>query len=309
MGVFEILKKYEDYFKEKSNYFKIQKFIESYEFLLNFKTDLDYETEMHQIDQEVMEFFLPENKRGFFLELKSGTGGQDAEDWTNMLLKMYSKYFQKYFSNKKLELVYLSPTNSGIRQAVLQISNLDPDSYKCEEGIHRLVRISPFNKTRETSFASVTILPLVDPKIFEIKISEKDLRIDTFRASGAGGQHVNKTDSAVRVTHLPSNTVVTCSEERSQHSNKQTAINLLYAKLLQKKKNDLTITEEREEIAWGNQFRSYVLNPYEQIKDKRLSIEIKSNIQKILDGELNIFFNSYKLLRLENFLMRVCKKN
>ena len=236
-----------------------------------------------------------------FIEIHAGAGGTESQDWAAMLQRMYARWSES--KNFKITLLQESKgEEAGIKSCTLKISG--DYSYgwlKRESGIHRLVRISPFdsNKRRHTSFASVWIYPEVDERI-EIEINESDLRIDTYRASGAGGQHVNKTDSAVRITHLPSNIVVQCQNDRSQHKNKSNAMSMLKSRLydleLQKRKEEENkINSEKKEIGWGNQIRSYVLHPYKMIKDLRTNHE-SSNVNDILDGDIDKFLEKSLIL-------------
>ena len=233
-----------------------------------------------------------------FIEIHAGAGGTESQDWAEMLQRMYFRCAESQDNCKVMLLQETRGEEAGIKSCIMKISK--DYSYgwlKKESGIHRLVRISPFdsNKRRHTSFASVWVYPEVDERI-EIDINENDLRIDTYRASGAGGQHVNKTDSAVRITHLPSSIVVQCQSDRSQHKNKSNAMNMLKSRLfeleLQKRKEkENIINEEKKEIGWGNQIRSYVLHPYKLIKDLRTSHET-SNVNDVLDGKIEKFLEA-----------------
>ena len=237
-----------------------------------------------------------------YLEFHAGAGGTESQDWAEMLRKMY----MKWASNKGYKVELISEhrgEEAGIKSSVIKISGDYIYGYlKSESGIHRLVRISPFDSgaRRHTSFASVWIYPVVDESI-DIEITEKDLRVDTYRSSGAGGQHVNTTDSAVRITHIPTKIVVQCQNERSQHKNKETCMSMLKARLyefeLQKKeKENSKIENSKSDIGWGHQIRSYVLHPYRLVKDNRTNFE-NSNPDKVLDGELDKFLESslYKI--------------
>ena len=234
------------------------------------------------------------DKNNAFLEIHAGAGGTESQDWAEMLQRMYVRWAE----SKKFDISLLQESKgeeAGIKSSTLKIFGEYAYGWlKQESGIHRLVRISPFdsNKRRHTSFASIWIYPEVDEKI-EIEINEADLRIDTYRASGAGGQHVNKTDSAVRVTHLPTSIVVQCQNDRSQHKNKSNAMAMLKSRLyeleLQKRKSEENkINSEKKDIGWGNQIRSYVLHPYKLIKDLRTNYET-SNVDDILDGKIDKF--------------------
>jgi len=232
-----------------------------------------------------------------FLEINSGAGGTESQDWANMLLRMYSRWAEA--EGFKTELVEMNVGEvAGVKSATLMIKgDYAFGLAKTEIGVHRLVRISPFDSQirRHTSFASVFVYPEVSNDI-DIQISPDELKIDTFRASGAGGQHVNTTDSAVRITHLPTKTVVQCQNQRSQHKNKDEAMKMLKAKLydleLNKQKDEQqSIEDSKTDNAWGHQIRSYVLHPYKLIKDLRTSVE-SSNIESILNGNLNIFIQA-----------------
>lgn len=232
------------------------------------------------------------------LTINAGAGGVDAHDWADMLLRMYTRYLQA--SEYKFEIEEISQgEEAGIKSASIRIEGYRAyANFESERGVHRLVRISPFdsNKRRHTSFAGVDVVPLLD-QTEEIQIQEDELRVDVYRSSGAGGQHVNTTDSAVRLTHLPTGIVVACQAERSQLQNKLRAMELLKTKLLLKKRDDELkklndIRGDQHEAGWGRQIRSYVLQPYQQVKDARTSIEI-GNVQNVLDGEINIFIKEY----------------
>ncbi|GBD25872.1 Peptide chain release factor RF2 [bacterium HR30] len=232
------------------------------------------------------------------LTIHPGAGGLEAQDWAEMLLRMYLRWAER--RGFKTEILDLQPgEGAGIKSATVAVEGPYAYGYlKAEVGVHRLVRISPFdaNARRHTSFASVFVYPDLDEDI-EVAIDEKDLRIDTFRASGAGGQHVNKTDSAVRITHIPTGIVVTCQNERSQHKNKSMAMRILRARLyeleLKKRQEQLAeLAESQREIAWGNQIRSYVLQPYRLVKDHRTGVEV-GNADAVLDGDLDAFIEAY----------------
>ncbi len=231
------------------------------------------------------------------LRINAGTGGLDAQDWAAMLLRMYSRYCEsKGFKTTVID--YQADPEAGIKSAAMLVKGDYAYGYlKSERGVHRLVRISPFNANgkRQTSFASVDVIPEL-PEDIEVDIAPEDLRIDTFRSSGAGGQHVNKTDSAVRITHIPTGIVVSCQNERSQFQNKDYAMRMLYAKLkaiaLQEHKDKISdITGDHSQISWGNQIRNYVLQPYTLVKDTRTEHET-SNVDAVLDGELDPFINA-----------------
>ena len=236
----------------------------------------------------------PYDKNNCILEIHPGAGGTESCDWASMLYRMYTRYCEK--KNYKVEILdYQDGDEAGIKSVSLLIKGLNAYGYlKNEKGIHRLVRLSPFdsNNRRHTSFASVEVTPEIE-KNDEIEIDEKDLKIDVYRSSGAGGQGVNTTDSAVRITHLPTKIVVTCQNERSQIQNKEHALNVLKNKLLilkmEQEEDELNkIKGESKEINFGSQIRSYVLHPYSMVKDHRTNVET-SNTDKVLDGELDLF--------------------
>jgi len=229
-----------------------------------------------------------------FVEVNSGSGGTEAQDWAEMLMRMYSRWAEQH--GYKVVLTEESPGDqAGLKSATIQVSG--PNAYgwlKTESGVHRLVRISPFDSAarRHTSFASVYVFPVVDDKI-EIEVNPADLRTDTFRASGAGGQHVNKTESGVRFTHIPTGIVVASTQDRSQHRNRAIAMGMLKARLYElelKKREAVTAATEagKTDIGWGHQIRSYVLQPYQMVKDLRTGVE-KGNPAAVLDGELDEF--------------------
>jgi peptide chain release factor 2 len=232
-----------------------------------------------------------------YLEFHAGAGGTESQDWAEMLRRMYMKWAAHH--GYKVELISEHRGDeAGVKSSVIKISGEYIYGFlKSESGIHRLVRISPFDSgaRRHTSFASVWVYPVISEDI-DIEISDKDLRIDTYRSSGAGGQHVNTTDSAVRITHIPSKIVVQCQNERSQHKNKETCMNMLKARLyeheLQKRKKESdNIESSKSEIGWGHQIRSYVLHPYSMVKDNRTNYE-NSNPDKVLDGDIDEFLEN-----------------
>jgi len=235
-----------------------------------------------------------------FLEIQSGAGGTDSQDWAEMLFRMYMRYAESK-GWKVATTDYTAGQEAGIKSAGLHIQGSNAYGFlKAERGVHRLVRISPYGKgRRETSFASVKITPEIDDDI-EIEVLDKDLKVDTYRASGAGGQHVNKTDSAIRITHLPSGIVVQCQNERSQHKNRATAMKMLKSALYelemaQREAEAAKSYQELSDVAFGSQIRSYVLHPYKQIKDLR-SGHTESNVDKVLDGNLDPFVIAYLLM-------------
>lgn len=238
------------------------------------------------------------DKHNAIISIHAGTGGLDAQDWAQMLLRMYTRWAEdKGYKVKILDI--LTDTEAGIKSVTLLIEGINAYGYlKSEKGVHRIIRISSYDSSgkRHTSFASVDVMPEIDDSI-DISINPNDIRVDTYRASGSGGQHVNKTDSAVRITHLPTGVVVQCQSERSQHINKETAMRMLISKLVELKESE---QKERIEdlqgkysrIAWGSQIRSYVFNPYTLVKDHRTDVEV-GNVQGVIDGDIDIFINAY----------------
>jgi peptide chain release factor 2 len=235
------------------------------------------------------------------ISINAGAGGTEAQDWAEMLFRMYLRYVeQKGFESEIID--YQPGDEAGIKSATFTVSGAYSYGYlKTETGVHRLVRISPYNASgkRHTSFASVFVYPELDSEIV-VEVEDKDIRVDVFRASGAGGQHVNKTSSAVRLTHLPSGIVVQCQQEKSQHRNKDLAMKVLKARLYQREKQKQDdklqeIHDGKDEIAWGSQIRSYILHPYQMIKDHRIDLDV-GNVQAVLDGHLDPFIEGVLLL-------------
>ncbi len=257
------------------------------------------ETRVDDFELECM-FSDEHDENNALLTIHAGAGGTEAQDWVDMLLRMYLRWAEE--KNFKTDILdYLSGDEAGVKGVTVLVKGHNAYGYlRSEMGIHRLVRISPFDAggRRHTSFASVFIFPELDDSI-DIDINEKDLRIDTYRASGAGGQHVNKTSSAVRITHLPTGIVVQCQNERSQHRNKDMAFKMLRARLYEREK-ELQAKEqkdlhgEKKEIGWGSQIRSYVLQPYRMVKDHRTNCEI-GNVDGVLNGKLEPFIKAYLL--------------
>lgn len=257
--------------------------------------NLGYEIERFRVEIQLSGEY---DRNNAIMTLHTGVGGTDAQDWTEMLLRMYSRWAEK--KGFKVEtLDYLPGDEAGVKSVTLKISGEYAYGYlKPEKGIHRLVRISPFNANgkRQTSFASLEVLPELTESQ-DIEIRPEDLRVDTYRASGAGGQYVNKTESAVRITHLRTGIVVQCQNERSQHSNRQTAMSMLKAKLvelkeLEHKERIEDLTGELKDMGWGSQIRSYVFQPYTLVKDHRTGIET-GNVNAVMDGEIDIFIDEY----------------
>ncbi|MGF2617895.1 peptide chain release factor 2 [Rossellomorea vietnamensis] len=243
------------------------------------------------------------DKNNAILELHPGAGGTESQDWGSMLLRMYQRWAEK--KGLKVEtLDYLPGDEAGIKSVTLLIKGHNAYGYlKAEKGVHRLVRISPFDSSgrRHTSFVSCEVMPEFNEEI-EIEIRTEDLKIDTYRASGAGGQHINTTDSAVRITHQPTGVVVTCQSERSQIKNREQAMKMLKAKLYQRRIEEqeqemLEIRGEQKEIGWGSQIRSYVFHPYSMVKDHRTNTEV-GNVQAVMDGDINSFIDAYLRSRI-----------
>lgn len=238
------------------------------------------------------------DKNDAILTIHAGSGGLDSQDWAGMLYRMYLRWAER--ESFKVNVVEVqSDDEAGIKSATIEITGLFAHGYlKSEKGVHRLVRISPFDaaKRRHTSFASVSVYPEL-PDDFDLEIKAEDLKIDTFRASGAGGQHVNRTDSAVRITHIPTGIITSCQNERSQHMNRYIALKVLksklYEKAVQERERELaTVVGDKKESSWGSQIRSYVLHPYTLVKDHRTGAET-GNIQAVLDGDISNFIMSW----------------
>jgi len=258
-----------------------------------------------RLSQFELQLLLSEeyDKNNAILELHPGAGGTESQDWGSMLLRMYTRWAEK--KGFKVEtLDYLPGDEAGIKSVTLAIKGHNAYGYlKAEKGVHRLVRISPFDSSgrRHTSFVSCEVMPELNDDI-QIEVRTEDLKIDTYRATGAGGQHINTTDSAIRITHLPTGVVVTCQAERSQIKNREAALKMLKAKLYQleierQEQELLEIRGEQKEIGWGSQIRSYVFHPYSMVKDHRTSTE-SGNVQAVMDGDLDQFINSYLRSRI-----------
>lgn len=264
---------------------KLQKQFQEYELLILFSGE-------HDINNAIV-------------SLHAGAGGTEAQDWVEILTRMYTRWAED--NDYEVEILdYLAGDEAGIKSITFLVKG--PYAFgklKCEEGVHRLIRISPFDSSgrRHTSFASLSVLPEIDEDV-EIDIKSEDLRIDTYRSGGAGGQHVNKTDSAVRITHIPTGIVVQCQNQRSQHANRLAAMKILQAKLYElkereRKDNLENLKGEYKEIAWGSQIRTYTLNPFTLIKDHRTNLEV-GNVQSVLDGDLNDFIYAYLQQKVNN---------
>lgn len=264
----------------------------------------ELENQLADLESELNEFELqlllngPYDKNNAILEIHSGAGGTESQDWASMLLRMYTRWAEnKGFQVETLD--YLAGEEAGIKSVTLLIKGHNAYGYlKAEKGIHRLVRISPFDAggRRHTSFASCEVMPEIDDDI-EIEIRPEDIRVDTYRASGAGGQHVNKTSSAVRITHIPTGIVASSQAQRSQIQNREQAMKMLRAKLYQKQleeqeKQLAELRGEQKEIGWGSQIRSYVFHPYSMVKDHRTNVET-GNVQAVMDGEIDEFIDAY----------------
>ena len=260
--------------------------------------------EVKEVEKEINEYKIQillsgdYDKNNAILTLHVGVGGTDANDWTEMLLRMYTRWCEKKgYSTEIIDL--LNGEEAGIKSVTIRVKGDNAYGYlKAEKGIHRLVRISPFNANgkRQTSFASVEVLPELT-KDQDIDIRADDLRVDTYRSGGAGGQHVNKTESAVRITHIPTGVVVQCQNERSQFSNRDTAMAMLKSKLIELKERAHKekiedLTGELKDMGWGSQIRSYVFHPYSMVKDHRTNIET-SNVTAVMDGDLDMFINGF----------------
>lgn len=285
--------------------------LEEIELLYDLASEEDNEEELEELEERIvriedrmnsfqLELFMDGrfDDKNCYLGINAGAGGTDAQDWAGMLMRMYTRWLErKDFSYETLEIS--EGEEAGVKSATLEVEGQWAFGYlKAEAGVHRLVRVSPFDSAgrRHTSFASVNVTPQFEDDL-EVQIDENDLRIDTYRASGAGGQHVNVTDSAVRITHEPTGLVATCQNERSQHKNRETAMKILKSRLYQLKmeKREEKIEEiqgELKDIEWGSQIRSYVLHPYQKIKDHRTEIEV-GDTESVLDGEIDPFIQAY----------------
>lgn len=264
----------------------------------------ELEEELSSLKKEINDFELqmllsePYDANNAILELHPGAGGTESQDWASMLLRMYQRWAEQHnFSVETID--YLPGEEAGVKSVTLLIKGHNAYGYlKAEKGVHRLVRISPFDSSgrRHTSFVSCDVTPEMNDDV-DIEIRSEDIKVDTYRASGAGGQHINTTDSAVRITHIPTNTIVTCQNERSQIKNREAAMKMLKSKLYQleieKQQQELAaIRGEQKEIGWGSQIRSYVFHPYSMVKDHRTNVET-GNTQSVMDGEIDLFIDAY----------------
>lgn len=275
------------------------------------KVQNDLEKDLQVINQKISELELytllnsPYDKLNCILELHAGAGGTEACDWTNMLYRMYIRYLERHHYKYQI-ISYLDYEEAGIKSVSLRVEGNNAYGYlKCEKGVHRLVRLSPFdaNNKRHTSFASVDVIPEFE-EVDDVVIDEKDLKIDVYRSSGAGGQHVNTTDSAVRITHLPTKIVVSCQNQRSQIQNREEALKMLKSKLklieIEKRNQQINdVKGENLNIEFGSQIRSYVMHPYSMVKDHRTNFET-SNVSKVLDGEIDEFILEYLKMNVKN---------
>ena len=315
-GFWDDIKRAEDVTKESKS---IKDKIDRYESLVTRLDDVEVLAELAEDDEETINEVIVEirdieklideykielllsgeyDKNDAILNLHAGVGGSDANDWTLMLLRMYTRWCEK--KGYKVEtLDLLEGDEAGIKSETLRVKGEFAYGYlKAEKGVHRLVRISPFNANgkRQTSFASIEVLPELT-KDQDIEIRQEDLKIDTYRASGAGGQHVNKTESAIRITHIPTGIVVQCQNERSQFANKDTAMSMLKSKLIELKERAHKekiedLTGELKDMGWGSQIRSYVFHPYNMVKDHRTNEET-SNVNAVMNGEIDAFITTY----------------
>jgi peptide chain release factor 2 len=310
-----ILKERTSLFDKIDNFEKLEKELEENELLLDLAIEEADEEALQEVSQQIgalekkcdaltLDVMLDgeDDNKNAIVSINAGAGGTEAQDWAEMLFRMYTRWVER--KGYAFELIDFQPgEEAGIKSVTFTASGQNAFGYlKSEVGVHRLVRISPFNASgkRHTSFASVFVYPELDQEI-TVDLDEKDLRIDTFRASGAGGQHVNKTSSAVRITHLPTGIVVQCQQEKSQHRNKDLAMKVLRARLYQheKKKQDEKIQDmhdSKEDIAWGSQIRSYVLHPYQMVKDHRINLDV-GNVNAVLDGDIDPFIEGVLLAK------------
>jgi len=271
----------------------------------------EIQTNLHTLNSglEALEFKNmlgePDDRKNAILTIHPGAGGTESQDWAQMLMRMYLRWIER--NDYEQQILDLQPgEEAGIKSVTIEVTGEYAYGYlKAEAGIHRLVRLSPFdfNNRRHTSFASVFVYPEINDEI-EININQSDLRVDTYRASGAGGQHVNKTSSAVRITHIPTGIVVQCQSERSQHMNRESALKVLMSRLYQKKKEEEMakldkIERNKKDIGWGHQIRSYIFHPYNLVKDHRTGNET-SNIQSVMDGDLNDFIKAFLMGKINS---------
>ena len=301
------IKEYEDLIAEIDDLETLIELVieeESYEDYKDIKKSLD-DLVKNAEDFKLSTLFSGEyDKNNAILSIHSGAGGLEAQDWAEMLLRMYRRWAEsKGFGIETLNL--LADTEGGVKSVTLLIKGFNAYGFlKSEKGVHRLVRISPFDSSgkRHTSFASIDVFPELNEDV-NVEINEKDLKIDTYRSTGAGGQHVNTTDSAIRITHIPTGIVVQCQSERSQHMNKETALKMLKAKLIQIKEEENKekvedIQGSYSQIGWGSQIRSYVFNPYSMVKDHRTDVEV-GDVYRVMDGDIDVFINEYLKIKAQ----------
>jgi peptide chain release factor 2 len=301
------IKEYEDLIAEIDDLETLIELVieeESYEDYKEIKKSLD-DLVKNAEDFKLSTLFSGEyDKNNAILSIHSGAGGLEAQDWAEMLLRMYRRWAEsKGFGIETLNL--LADTEGGVKSVTLLIKGFNAYGFlKSEKGVHRLVRISPFDSSgkRHTSFASIDVFPELNEDV-NVEINEKDLKIDTYRSTGAGGQHVNTTDSAIRITHIPTGIVVQCQSERSQHMNKETALKMLKAKLIQIKEEENKekvedIQGSYSQIGWGSQIRSYVFNPYSMVKDHRTDVEV-GDVYRVMDGDIDVFINEYLKIKAQ----------
>ena len=294
-----------------AHYERIANAIEEIEFAIELLTEMEdmelysqFKKDIKLLEKEVEQLNIDTllggeyDKNNAIMSIHAGVGGLEAQDWAEMLLRMYTRWADnRSYGVKTIDIQ--SDTEGGIKSVTISVVGINAYGYlKSEKGVHRLVRMSPFDSSgkRHTSFASVDIFPELDEGV-EVDINPSDLKIDTYRASGAGGQHVNTTDSAIRVTHLPTGVVVQCQNERSQHSNRATAMRLLMSKLIELKESERKdaiddLQGTYNQIGWGSQIRSYVFNPYNMVKDHRTNVEM-GNTAGVMDGDIDLFINEY----------------
>jgi len=307
----DIMQEHSSFSQKTQNWQEVQNKFSDINEILSKETDnetlLLLDEEINELKENVEKIYIEilfkekDDKSNCFLTVHSGSGGLESEDWARMVFQMYEKYAKKFF---KTELIDLQSTDTGgIKNATLKIKKDKKEFpfgwFKGETGVHRLVRISPYdkNKQRHTSFCSVMVLPEANENV-DIIIDEKDLKIDTYKASGAGGQHVNKTESAIRITHTPTNIIVQCQNDRSQHKNKDEAMKMLKSKLYQKKIQELKeekekMSGEKKDISWGSQIRSYIQQPYQMVKDNRTGYEVPNFSKIVFDAEIEEFLTEF----------------
>ena len=313
-----LLKQQKSYTFEIENYLKLRNQVEDLEGLCEMalmdeddSVEMEFSETFDEISKAYEQLYLNTLLSGEFdrnnaiVTIHAGSGGTDAQDWAEMLFRMYMRWAEQHDYNVKV-LDLQDDTTAGIKSATILVQGINAYGYlKSEKGVHRIVRISPFDSSgkRHTSFASLDVMPELDDS-YEININPVDLKVDTYRSSGAGGQHVNTTDSAVRITHLPTGIVVQCQNERSQISNRATAMKMLMAKLIELKEREQKdkiedLAGDYSQITWGSQIRSYVFHPYNMVKDHRTGAEV-GNVYGVMDGDLDVFIEAYLKGSLKN---------